>query len=165
MFSGFKSDDRYREQGNIQDSAKENVSPKLVLFFYKSRLVQWTQIASGSSLANLFDQFFFHQRASKLSTLIPIKLQAPEPLLANYGAGQIRQYNLDTDMMALINSEERQLDPFVTLGDAAGLKSERWWDFGGWGLLSIAFQPSDRIWLMDHRRNDVVLRSQCCDFV
>ena len=61
--------------------------------------------------------------------------QAPEPLLANYGAGRIRQYNLDIDMMTMLNSEERQLDAFVKLGDAAGLKFERLWDFGEMGLV------------------------------
>jgi len=61
--------------------------------------------------------------------------QAPEPLLANYGAGRIREYNLDIDMMTMLNSEERQLDAFVKLGDAAGLKFERLWDFGEMGLV------------------------------
>ena len=61
--------------------------------------------------------------------------QAPEPLLPNYGAGRIRQYNLDMDMMAMLNSEERQLDAFVRLGEAAGLKFEKLWDFGEMGLV------------------------------
>ncbi|KAF8815775.1 S-adenosyl-L-methionine-dependent methyltransferase [Phlegmacium glaucopus] len=61
--------------------------------------------------------------------------QAPEPLLPNYGAGRIRQYNLDLDMMAMLNSEERQLDDFVRLGEAAGLKFEKLWDFGEMGLV------------------------------
>ena len=60
---------------------------------------------------------------------------APEPLLPNYGAGRIRQYNLDMDMMAMLNSEERQLDAFVRLGEAAGLKFEKLWDFGEMGLV------------------------------
>ena len=61
--------------------------------------------------------------------------QAPEPLLANYGAGRIRQYNLDIHMITLLNSEERQVDAFVRLGEAAGLKFERLWDFGEMGLV------------------------------
>ena len=61
--------------------------------------------------------------------------QAPEPLLANYGAGRIRQYNLDIVMMTMFNSEQRQLDAFVKLGDGAGLKFERLWDFGEMGLV------------------------------
>lgn len=61
--------------------------------------------------------------------------QAPEPLLPNYGAGRIRQYNLDMDMLAMLNSEERQLDDFVRLGEGAGLKFEKLWDFGEMGLV------------------------------
>ena len=61
--------------------------------------------------------------------------QAPEPLLPNYGAGRIRQYNLDISMMTKLNSEERQLDDFIRLGEAAGLKFEKLWDFGEMGLV------------------------------
>ena len=61
--------------------------------------------------------------------------QAPEPLLPKYGAGRIRQYNLDIIMMAILNSEQRQLDHFVRLGEAAGLKYERLWDLGEMGLV------------------------------
>ena len=42
--------------------------------------------------------------------------QAPEPLLPKYGAGRIREYNLDIIMMAILNSEQRQLDHSVRLG-------------------------------------------------
>lgn len=61
--------------------------------------------------------------------------QAPEPLLANYGAGRIRQFTLDIHMMTIFNSQERQLDQFVRLGEAAGLKFEKLWDFGEMGLV------------------------------
>ena len=37
--------------------------------------------------------------------------------------------------MAMLNSEERQLDDFVRLGNAAGLKFEKLWDFGEMGLV------------------------------
>ena len=39
------------------------------------------------------------------------------------------------DMMAMLNSEERQLDDFVRLGEGAGLKFEKLWDFGEMGLV------------------------------
>ncbi|KAJ3488127.1 hypothetical protein NLJ89_g11646 [Agrocybe chaxingu] len=60
--------------------------------------------------------------------------QAPEPLLPNYGYGRIRQYNIDIDMMTMLNSEERQLPEFVKLGEAAGLRFEKLWDFGETGV-------------------------------
>ena len=73
--------------------------------------------------------------------------QAPEPLLPNYGAGRIRQYNIDLDMMTMLNSEERQLDGFIRLGEAAGLKYERLWDFGEMGVVEyrLPAQPNDQI--------------------
>ena len=61
--------------------------------------------------------------------------QAPEPLLPNYGTGRIRQYNIDLHMMTTLNSEERQLDHFIRLGEAAGLRFEKLWDFGEMGLI------------------------------
>lgn len=43
-------------------------------------------------------------------------LQAPEPLLANFGMGRARLYNQDINMMNVLNSKERTLDEFVKLG-------------------------------------------------
>ena len=51
----------------------------------------------------------------------PVK-QAPEPLLPNYGAGRIRQYNLVIYMMVTLNSEERRLPQFIQLEEASGLE-------------------------------------------
>ena len=64
----------------------------------------------------------------------PVK-QAPEPLLPNYGGGRIRQYNLDIQMMAMLNSEERRLPEFIKLGEAAGLEFVKLWDLGEMGLV------------------------------
>lgn len=41
---------------------------------------------------------------------------APEPLLPNYGAGRIRRYHQDINMMCVLNSKERTLQEFVDLG-------------------------------------------------
>ena len=64
----------------------------------------------------------------------PIK-QAPEPLLPNYGVGRIRQYNLDLQMMTVLNSEQRRLPEFIKLGEAAGLEFVKLWDLGENGLV------------------------------
>ncbi|TFK35105.1 S-adenosyl-L-methionine-dependent methyltransferase [Crucibulum laeve] len=63
--------------------------------------------------------------------------QAPEPLLPNYGAGRIRQYNLDIDMMNMLNSEERTVDEFIKLGEAAGLHFTKVWDIGELGVIEF----------------------------
>ena len=72
--------------------------------------------------------------------------QAPEPLLPNYGAGRIRQYNLDIDMMAMLNSQERRLPDFIKLGEAAGLEFVKLWDFGETGLVEykLPMAPQSR---------------------
>ena len=38
-------------------------------------------------------------------------------------------------MMVMLNSEERQLEDFARLGEAAGLKFEKLWDVGEMGLV------------------------------
>ena len=61
--------------------------------------------------------------------------QAPEPLLPNYGVGSIRQYNLDLDMMVMLNSKERTLEEFTAIGEKAGLKFVKLW--GGCGDMGL----------------------------
>ncbi|KAJ7661851.1 S-adenosyl-L-methionine-dependent methyltransferase [Mycena rosella] len=63
--------------------------------------------------------------------------QAPEPLLANYGFGKLRQYNLDLTMLVLCNSKERTLQEFASLGEAAGLRFERLWELGELGAVEF----------------------------
>ncbi|KZP03142.1 hypothetical protein FIBSPDRAFT_969273 [Athelia psychrophila] len=55
---------------------------------------------------------------------------APEPLPANYGAGNILSYYNDLTMMNLFNSQERTLAEFTALGVAAGLEFVHLWDLG-----------------------------------
>jgi hypothetical protein len=64
-------------------------------------------------------------------------IQAPEPLLPNYGEGRLRQYTLDMDMMIMLNSKERTLDDFIALGDTAGLKFVKLWEAGEMGLIEF----------------------------
>ena len=66
----------------------------------------------------------------------PVK-QAPEPLLPNYGVGRIRQYNLDMEVMIVLNSQERRLSEFIKLGEAAGLEFVKLWDLGETGLVEF----------------------------
>ena len=61
--------------------------------------------------------------------------QAPEPLLPNYGVGSIRQYNLDLNMMVVLNGKERTLEEFVELGERAGFRFVKLW--GGCGDLGL----------------------------
>ncbi|KAF8876830.1 S-adenosyl-L-methionine-dependent methyltransferase [Infundibulicybe gibba] len=56
--------------------------------------------------------------------------QAPEPLLSNYGVGSVRRYQLDINMMNLLNSKERTLQEFIDIGKRAGFDFIRLWDSG-----------------------------------
>ncbi|KAF7323937.1 Methyltransf-2 domain-containing protein [Mycena kentingensis (nom. inval.)] len=57
-------------------------------------------------------------------------VQAPDPLLHNHGQGRIRQYYLDVSLMALLNGGERTLEEYIQLGEQAGLRFVKLWDFG-----------------------------------
>ena len=73
----------------------------------------------------------------------PVK-QAPEPLLPNYGAGRIRQYNIDIHLMGVLNSEERRLPDFIRLGEAAGLEFVKLWDVGEMNLVEYRLPKAPR---------------------
>jgi len=93
-------------------------------------------VASERRDSNLLyiDEYIL-QHASRVSEEKALTKQAPEPLLPNYGVGRIRQYNLDLNMMTMLNSEERRLPDFIGLGGAAGLEFVKLWDFGETGLV------------------------------
>ena len=61
--------------------------------------------------------------------------RAPEPLLPNYGVGGIEPYNLDLNMMVVLNSKERTLREFIKLGEEAGLQFVRFWPLSDRGLV------------------------------
>ncbi|KAK0184328.1 S-adenosyl-L-methionine-dependent methyltransferase [Armillaria mellea] len=83
---------------------------------------------SVNSRLLIFDYIIqYTNRGKDASQSVDLK-PAPEPLLPNYGAGRVIQYNIDVDMMCVSNSQERSLDHFVELGKEAGLKFARVWD-------------------------------------
>jgi hypothetical protein len=57
-------------------------------------------------------------------------LQAPEPLLPNYGEARIRQYTVDINMMTVLNAKERTLEDFIVLGESSGLLFVKLWEAG-----------------------------------
>jgi len=54
---------------------------------------------------------------------------APEPMLPNFGVGNMRMYQQDLTMLILHNAKERTLKNSLELSTAAGLKLEKVWDF------------------------------------
>ncbi|KAJ7243201.1 S-adenosyl-L-methionine-dependent methyltransferase [Mycena haematopus] len=69
--------------------------------------------------------------------------KAPAPLLGNYGEGRIRQYYLDVSLMVLVNSQERTLDEYVKLGEDAGLKFMKVWEFGDMSGVELCATEDD----------------------
>ncbi|PBK68022.1 S-adenosyl-L-methionine-dependent methyltransferase [Armillaria solidipes] len=80
------------------------------------------------------------QHVNRENTLAPGLKVAPHPLLPNYGAGRIRQYNLDLAMMCLFNGQERRLDQIVELGRESGLSFLRVWDLGETGVVEFCLE-------------------------
>lgn len=56
-------------------------------------------------------------------------------IIAQLRRGANSSINLDLNMMAMYNSEERRLDDFIRLGKVAGLKFEKLWHFGDMGAV------------------------------
>jgi hypothetical protein len=69
--------------------------------------------------------------------------QAPEPLLPNYGMGNIRPYNQDVNMLSSCNAGERDLSQFIDLGEKAGFRFTRLWDLLEGGI--VEFSISTRL--------------------
>ncbi|KII84142.1 hypothetical protein PLICRDRAFT_179817 [Plicaturopsis crispa FD-325 SS-3] len=69
--------------------------------------------------------------------------KAPYPLLPNYGAGNIRAYNMDINLMCCLNAQERKLDEWIALGARAGLELRKAWDVAEHGLLEFRISELD----------------------
>jgi hypothetical protein len=63
---------------------------------------------------------------------------APEPLLPNFGVGNIRMYQQDLAMLVLHNAKERTLQNSLELSTVAGLKLEKVWDLAGVCVLEFS---------------------------
>lgn len=63
--------------------------------------------------------------------------QAPEPLLSNFGPGNIRLYNQDITMLLYYNSKERTIQDIVTLVMGLNLQLDKVWDMGETCMLEL----------------------------
>jgi hypothetical protein len=63
---------------------------------------------------------------------------APEPLLPNFGAGNIPMYQRDLTMLISLNGKERTLQNSLELSTAADLKLEKVWDLVGTCVLEFS---------------------------
>ncbi|KAG5350314.1 hypothetical protein C0989_011626 [Termitomyces sp. Mn162] len=65
--------------------------------------------------------------------------EAPEPLLPNYGAGNVHQYDLDIALMVLMNTRQRTLEEFANIAKKADLRFVKVWQTGEMAVLE--FRP------------------------
>ncbi|KIM78300.1 hypothetical protein PILCRDRAFT_824514 [Piloderma croceum F 1598] len=65
------------------------------------------------------------------------EIAAPEPLLPNFGAGNIRPYCQDMNLMMVLNAKERLLDEVKALGTEAGLEFVKVWDLAECGIVEF----------------------------
>ncbi|KAJ7634561.1 S-adenosyl-L-methionine-dependent methyltransferase [Roridomyces roridus] len=72
--------------------------------------------------SRLFVHEFVLQYASQIESGSDNTVQAPSPLLPNWGMGRVRQYNQDINMMVLVNGQERTLVEFVEMASACGFE-------------------------------------------
>ncbi|KAF9040755.1 S-adenosyl-L-methionine-dependent methyltransferase [Panaeolus papilionaceus] len=127
------------------DFFAESPIPNCDIYYLKNIIHDWPEAESIKILqsvrkamspnSRVLVQEYILQGTNRVSQDKAKYEQAPEPLLPNYGLGRIRQYYLDIDMMAMLNSEERHLSSFIKLGEAAGLRFEKVWDLGEMGLV------------------------------
>ncbi|KAG7091742.1 hypothetical protein E1B28_008143 [Marasmius oreades] len=83
-------------------------------------------VMNSSSRLLLHDYVLQHLYRDQSSTESNVEM-APEPLLPNYGSGNVRAYNHSITMLALFNSRERTRDDFVALGRQSGLILVKIW--------------------------------------
>jgi len=88
----------------------------------------------------LADEFII-QSAYRVPESEATCLQAPEPLLPNYGDGRLRQYAMDINIMTLMNGRERTLMDFIRLGEMAGLSFVKHWETAEMGLVEFILHP------------------------
>ncbi|KAG7091730.1 hypothetical protein E1B28_008131 [Marasmius oreades] len=72
-------------------------------------------VMNSSSRLLIHDYVLQHVYRDQKSTESDVEM-APEPLLPNYGSGNIRPYNYSVTMLALFNSRERTREDFIALG-------------------------------------------------
>ncbi|KAG1794095.1 O-methyltransferase-domain-containing protein [Suillus plorans] len=87
--------------------------------------------ALGPNSRVLIHDYVLRQLSRKQAAIEHSELgvaSAPEPLLANFGVGNMRSYQQDMTMLLVHNAKERTLQDFLVLTTVAGLKLEKVWD-------------------------------------
>jgi len=114
------------------------------VYYLRHILHDWPDDVSVTILQNVRkvmsvdSRVFIHEYALQppyLEESIPNA--APEPLLPNYGAGNIRHFNQDLNLFCVANAGERTIDEFISIGERAGLKFVRAWEFAENSMLEF----------------------------
>ncbi|KAF9460000.1 O-methyltransferase-domain-containing protein [Collybia nuda] len=113
------------------------------IYYLRNIIHNWPDKEALSILKNIRNAMGPHSRVlihdyvmRPLNRCEPNDLDtAPEPLLPNYGGGQVRLYNQDVSMLLLYNSKERTVSEVSSLGREASSKLEKFWDLGDTSVL------------------------------
>jgi len=112
------------------DFFKESPKKGCDIYFLRCIIHDWPDAASVDILRNIRKVMSPNSRVLiqefTLPSLVrqndPAIKEAPEPLLPNYGLGKIKIGNIDLNMLSSLNSKERTLPEFISIGKQAGLK-------------------------------------------
>ncbi|KAF4615892.1 hypothetical protein D9613_011402 [Agrocybe pediades] len=110
------------------------------VYFLKNIIHDWSDQIAIDVLSNVRHAMAPHSRVLVQEHILqhPFRVpdsesvtrQAPEPLMANYGVGRIRQFYVDMQLLNVMNSEVRTLAQYNKLAEAAGLEYVKVWDLG-----------------------------------
>ncbi|KAA1475128.1 S-adenosyl-L-methionine-dependent methyltransferase [Dentipellis sp. KUC8613] len=127
------------------DFFKESPVPEQDIYYMRMIVHDWPDAACVQLLTNvrrimkptsrlliqeyvLTDSVAESTDADQGDPKLPGVVDAPKPLLRNYGAGGIRPFLMDLNMMTLNNARERSLEEIIHLGNSAGLEFVKFWD-------------------------------------
>ncbi|KAG6898929.1 hypothetical protein C0993_002612, partial [Termitomyces sp. T159_Od127] len=116
----------------------ESPIPDCDVYYLKNIIHDWPDEACVQILRNIravlkpgarvLVHEYVLQRVNRMKPSDSAFTEAPVPLLPNFGAGRIRQYNLDLGMMVFQNGKERTLGDFIDIGNKANLQFVKLWE-------------------------------------
>ncbi|TFL03932.1 S-adenosyl-L-methionine-dependent methyltransferase [Pterulicium gracile] len=147
----------YLDAGRVSfvpsDFFKETAEPGMDIYYLRYILHLWSDEDASVVLTNVRKAMAPHSRILVhdyvLQHACPNADQAshgtevsPAPLLPNYGAGSVRGYAQDVNMMTLFNGKERTISDMRYLGERNGLEVVRVWDLAELGIVEFKLKDA-----------------------
>ncbi|KAJ7573692.1 S-adenosyl-L-methionine-dependent methyltransferase [Mycena floridula] len=130
------------------DFLKESPVKDQDIYYMKHIIHDWPDADAVTILRNvraamhpysrlLIRKLALDPRFKSFNVQCSFNVQAPEPLLPDYGTGTIRMYNQNMNMVAMFNSKERTYNEICSLGVQAGLQVRKVWDLVETSVLEL----------------------------